>query len=563
MPEVPRDPYERVRREEDVLQRVVEEISSELELRPLLTRIVMHACELLDADDGSIGLYDGAQNLMRIEAVYRMPAQELGAEYAPGSGLAGAVLARDQPIVARRYGDIQGAALSELRENAVIGLPIRGRSGRLGFFGIGARPPREFDERDVATLTLFARHAAVAIDNAMRYRREKTRSERMELIARVSRLVSAGLEPMELVATAAQVIHEQLGYPNVVIALLDADTEELVFRSHAGAYREMFREEYRIPVASGITGAAVRTRMAQVVNDVCNDRRYVPAPQPIDVSCELAVPIVLGHEVFGVVNIEGKQSFEEEDVSSIQIIADHLAVAIKNGQLFDEARQVAVMRERQRLARDLHDAVSQVLSSISLISQSLVSAWQRDPREGERRAHRLEELSRLAFSEMRALLHELQPLRVDGAPAAESGAIDGVRRHGLKRALQALGGTLDPEGPKVRLDFERYRPQALQHEEELYRIVNEAGSNALRHARPQHVVIRAALDDARVRLEIEDDGCGFDARDVSARRGVDGRAGFGLTSMRERAAALGGTLLIDSRPGAGTRVIVELPRRDR
>ncbi|HKZ74274.1 MAG TPA: GAF domain-containing protein, partial [Steroidobacteraceae bacterium] len=192
---LPHDPYERVRREEDVLQRVVEEISSELELRPLLTRIVMHACVLLDADDGSIGLYDPARHVVRIEAVYRMPAQELGAEYRAGSGLAGVVLAGGKPIVVRRYGDVPGTALSELRENAVIGLPIRGRTGLMGFFGIGARPPREFDERDVATLTLFARHAAVAIDNAMRYRREKARSERMELIARVSRLVSAGLEP--------------------------------------------------------------------------------------------------------------------------------------------------------------------------------------------------------------------------------------------------------------------------------------------------------------------------------------------------------------------------------
>ena len=118
---------------------------------------------------------------------------------------------------------------------------------------------------------------------------------------------------------------------------------------------------------------------------------------------------MLGDEVFGCINIEGLNPFDEDDVESIQIIADHLAVAIKNAQLSCEARQAAVMRERQRLARDLHDAVSQALSSISLMSQSLVSAWRRDPAEGERRARRIEELSRLAFSEMRALLRELRP----------------------------------------------------------------------------------------------------------------------------------------------------------
>jgi signal transduction histidine kinase len=565
MREATSDPFERVRREEDALQRVVEEISSELELRPLLTRIVTHACDLLDAHDGSIGLYDTAHEVMRIEAVCRMPPQELGMEYAAGAGLAGTVLARGQPVLVSRYGDLPGATLPELAENAVVGVPIHGRSELIGFFGIGARPPRVFDERDLGTLTLFARHAAIAIDNAMRYRREQARSERMELIARVSRLVSAGLEPAELVATAAQVIHEQLGYPNVVIPLLErGPPEQLVYRAHAGAYRDIFREEYRLPVTRGITGAAVRDRAVQVVNDVSRDLRYVPAPQPIDVTCELAVPILRGNEVFGVINIEGRKPFEEEDVSSIKIIADHLAVAIKNAQLSEAAREAAVMRERQRLARDLHDAVSQVLSSISLISQSLVPAWAKDPAEGERRARRLEELSRLAFAEMRALLHELQPVQSSGANGTGESAspLDEVRRSGLKEALGSLMAVMAPKGIEVRFEFERYPPQSLAHEEALFRICQEAGTNAVRHGHARNIVVRAeAPDDAHVRVEVRDDGCGFDARPSRMRR--NGNSGFGLGNIRERARALGGSARIESEPGRGTRVVIELPRRDR
>jgi signal transduction histidine kinase len=561
MQEVTSDPFERVRREESALQRVVEEISSELELRPLLTRIVTHACDLLDANDGSIGLYDAAQEVMRIEAVCRMPAQELGMEYAAGVGLAGTVLARGHPVLVSRYGDLPGASLPELADNAVVGVPIHGRSELVGFFGIGARPPRVFDERDLGTLTLFARHAAIAIDNAMRYRREQARSERMELIARVSRLVSSGLEPADLVATAAQVIHEQLGYPNVVIPLLErGEPDELVYRAHAGAYRNMFREAYRLPVTRGITGAAVRDRAVQVVNDVSRDLRYVPPPQPIDVTCELAVPILRGNEVFGVINIEGREPFEEEDVSSIKIIADHLAVAIKNAQLSEAAREAAVMRERQRLARDLHDAVSQVLSSISLISQSLVPAWAKDPAEGERRARRLEELSRLAFAEMRALLHELQPVQPAAAGGEARGPLDEVRHRGLKEALANLMSVTAPKGIAVHFDFDGYRAQSLAHEEALFRICQEAGTNAVRHGRARSIVVRAqALDDARVRVEVSDDGCGFDSKRL--RR--NGNSGFGLANIRERARALGGSARVDSEPGRGTRVTIDLPRRDR
>jgi signal transduction histidine kinase len=546
-------------REAETLCQVVEEISSELELRPLLTRIVTHACDLLGADDGSIGLYDPVRKVIRTEAIYRMPAREQGAEVAANIGLAGAVLASGEPVVLDRYGDLPDVPLPELADNAVIGVPIRSHGQLVGFFGIGARPPRRFSARDLTTLQLFARHAAIAIDNALRYQREKSRSERLALIARVSRLVSAGLEPMDLVATAAQVIHEQLGYPNVVIPLIEND--HLVYRAHAGAYREIFRTEYRMHVSQGITGAAVRSHTAQVVNDITQDPRYVPPPLPIDVTAELAVPIVLGHEVFGVINIEGRAPFEREDISSIQVIADHLAVAIKNARLFDDAREAAVMRERQRLARDLHDSVTQVLSSISLMSQSLVAAYRKDVKEGERRAHRLEELSQLAFAQMRELLRELRPVAAGGG--APSGPLDEIESSGLKRALQRLLAVLAPETPAVRLDFTGYRYQALEHEEALYRICQEAVSNSLRHADARRISIRAQVVDAKqIQLDVEDDGKGFDARSPT-RIVQTALGGLGMQSMRERAAALGGSATIHSAPGQGTRVTVQLPRSDR
>jgi signal transduction histidine kinase len=557
-----RNLYEHALREAETLRQVVEEISSELELRPLLTRIVMHACELLRADDGSIGLYDPLQKVIRTEAVYRMPARELGAEMAEGMGLAGAVLAAGKPVICARYGDLPGSVLSELSENAVIGVPIRLRSELLGFFGIGATPPRRFDTWDLATLELFARHAAVAIENALRYQREKARSERMALIVKVSRLVSAGMEPAELVGRAAQVIHEQLGYPNVVIPLMERDW--LVYRAHSGAYRDIFREEYRVPVSLGIAGAAAKTRAVQLANDISTDARYVPPPSPIDVSSELAVPIVLGNEVFGVINIEGHNRFESEDVSSIQVIADHLAVAIKNAQLFEAAREAAIMRERQRLARDLHDSVSQVLSSISLISQSLVSAWRKDAGEGERRALRLEELSRLAFTEMRALLRELRPVNAAVESGTAPGCLLDVSSLGLRAALERLFAILAPETLHVQLDFDDYRPQGAACEEAMFRICQEAVSNVVRHADARRVSIRACVPGStRVRMEIVDDGAGFDMQRIGGGKRCKDGSGLGMQTMHERAAALGGDATINAIPGKGCHVVIELPRNDR
>jgi len=556
----PDELHQHALREAEALRQMVEEISSELELRPLLTRIVTHACDLLEADDGTIGLFDPVKKVIRTEAVCRMPLRELGAETGPGIGLVGAVLSSGEPVVLERYDQLPTITLPELAANSVIGMPIVSRGKLVGFFGIGAQPPRRFDQGDLSTLQLFGRHAAIAIENAMRYQRERARNERMALIARVSRLVSLQMEPTELVATAAQVIHEQLGYPNVVIPLLEQD--ELVYRAHAGAYREVFRDEYRLHISKGIAGAAARTRLVQISNDVTQDPRYVPPPRPIDVCSELSVPLVLGHEVFGVINIEASRPFEDEDVSSIQVIADHLAVAIKNAGLFDESREAAVMRERARLARDLHDSVTQVLSSISMISQSLVSAWQRDAKEGERRAHRLEELARLAFTEMRALLRELRPVADESAVApAALGSRNELASYGLRRALQRLLAVLAPEHPRVTLDFAGYRFQALEHEEALYRICQEAIANALRHSGAENLFIRAhALETGFVRVEVQDDGRGFDVSRVPPEHAY---GGLGSQTMCERAEALGGTTTVDSAPGQGTRVVIELPRDDR
>jgi len=554
----------RAHRQAETLRRVVEEISSELELRPLLTRIVRHACELLDADDGTIGLYDPQKNVIRTEAIYKMPPRELGAEMAPGVGLAGAVLAQGKPVVAEAYSRLAGVTLPELKDNAVIGVPVHGHGKLLGFFGIGARPPRRFNDEDLESLQLFARHAAIAIENALRYRREQRRSERMELIARVSRLISSGLEPDELIITAAQAIHEVLGYPNVVIPLIvKGDPDYLLFRAHAGAYRNVFREEYTMPVSRGICGAAVQERRAQIVNEIRNDPRYVPPPLPINVAAELAVPIVLGNEAIGVINIESLYPFQEEDAASIQIIADHLAVAIKNARLYAEARQAAVMRERQRLARDLHDSVSQVLSSISLMSQSLASAWKRDPAEGERRAHRVEELSRHGFAEMRALLRELRPTQEGASGDGEGGGIASVRSTGLASALKKVAKLLAPETPEIRIEFTSYMPQELAREEALFRLCQEALSNAIRHSGARLVTITARVADTAVNVAVEDNGCGFDPSEAerSAERSRD--AGLGLHTLRERVHALGGSVSFTTAPGRGTRVSFTIPRKDR
>ena len=550
--------------QQEVLRQVIEETSGELELAPLLTNIVQQACELLTANDGSIGLYDSSRDVIRIAAAHRMPPGEVGSEMAPGEGLAGQVLLRRAPVVLERYGTVPNPALPELSENAVLGVPIFWRQKLIGFFGIGAKPPRRFDAADVDVLTLFARHAGIAIENAEQFRREKKRADRLGLLAQVARVIAGSLDLDSLLDDAADATHRLLGYANVAIPVLDdQDPSTLVLRAVAGGYRALIREAHHLPVAQGIMGAAVRRGETVLVNDVSQDARYVPTPGSEGIRAELAVPILLGGEVLGVLNVESADPFSPEDAASLEIVADHLAVAIKNASLFEQARRLAVVEERQRLARDLHDSVTQMLFSATLIAQAVPQAYRRDPAEGERRLARLLELNRSALGEMRALLRELRPA-TEMIPVSSGEfplpTVFRVRRDGVISVLDELLRETERDGLTVARLWDDYDRQSPDLEEALFRVAQESLNNINKHAQATAVTVRLARVRDDVRLKVEDDGVGFNARQTLTN--PSGERGMGVVSMRERVRALGGTFRLVTSPGHGTRIEARVPVRD-
>lgn len=534
---------------EQVLQ-LVREISGELALEPLLTRIVERACRLIGADDGVIGLYDAQRDLIRTAASHGIPDEELRLELPRGHGLTGRVLELDGPVRCH-YDELPHPVRPAPPGMHGIGMPIRKQGRLIGVFGISAFAPKVFDETSEELLRLFAEHAAVAIDNARKHAEQQRCTATFALIARVTGIEAAAHDLDIMLQEVADAIHETLDYQNVDIPLIEPDDPDtLVIRIRGGTYKQLIGHEDRLPIRQGIMGAAVREQKPQLVNDVSADPRYILPPNVCRPLAELAIPIMRGDKVLGVLNVEGNRSFDELDCLSLEIVAEHIGVAIANARLAEGSKRLALLEERQRLARDLHDNVTQILSSISLISQSLAESWRRDRAEGERRVFRLEELSRLALLEMRNLLQELSPVSARIIPSVPP-QTDNVP---FADRLRCLVAKMVPTGVRLSIELDGLQCRDQAHEEALLRICQEAVSNAVRHGRSSTIEIRGVLTSSGVRLTVSDDGCGIPD---------DILPGRGLQNMHARTIELGGQFHVGPRHPHGTKIQVLLPSAER
>ncbi|HKY52841.1 MAG TPA: GAF domain-containing sensor histidine kinase, partial [Anaerolineales bacterium] len=269
----------------------------------------------------------------------------------------------------------------------------------------------------------------------------------------------------------------------------------------------------------------------------------------------LYAPLMVKNQVIGVLGMWGEDLFEE-DIPTATVFAGQVAAAIENRQqqslLYERAQQLAVLEERRRLARDLHDSVTQLIFSMTLIAQSISPAWRRDPMEGEQRVDRLLELSQQTLVEMRALLAELRPTNKDLA----------LETAGLSAALTQHIASLVQDGIQVDLKADRYKPQPIALEENLFRIAQEALHNVVKHAHASRVKVILVCEDKEIRLRVSDNGVGFQANShtipASPEDNVRGH-GLGLANMRERAAAAGGSLQLISKPHKGTTLEVTIP----
>ncbi len=304
-----------------------------------------------------------------------------------------------------------------------------------------------------------------------------------------------------------------------------------------------------LPRTHGMLGAMLETTQSFRTSDIHDDPRFRgwwPKGHP-DMRSFLGVPISTREGVIGAFYLTEKtgasaSEFTGEDRRLIELLAAHAAIAITNARLYEQSRELSILSERNRLALELHDAVSQKLFSLVLTAEAAETLAGRDALAAGEQVAKLKALAQEALDELRALIFELRP------PDLERDGLCGVLRKHVDVLRQRQSG-------QITLELEDELARDPDRDAEILRIAQEALQNALRHAEARHVSVRLRADDGELRLEVEDDGVGFDPSDPELRS-----RRLGLTSMEERAARLRGRLEIDSTRGVGTTVRLAVPR---
>ncbi len=296
-------------------------------------------------------------------------------------------------------------------------------------------------------------------------------------------------------------------------------------------------------VASFLEADDVRVVLTSGTADAVGEPvRDVSGPRLVPAEGLLVVPLVARGHTLGALHIAraGGEPFSAHERGLAQTVADDIAAAVENEVLHAQQTRAATEEERQRLARELHDAVAQTVYSAALIAEALPTVWERDEREARENVSRLRRLTRAALAETRALLFELRPAALEAAPLESL----------LERLGDAVAGQFNGD---VTVDAAEGLDLPPEVKLALYRVAQEAFANVVKHARASavHLVLRRTRDGAVV-LTVSDDGRGFDPDAVSA-------TSMGLRMMHERMENLGATLVLDTRPGEGTTITAVWP----
>jgi signal transduction histidine kinase len=535
---------------------------AELDPEVIFRRMLEVACELTGARYAALGVLD--EDRHELERFITHGIDEAGhrmiGNLPRGRGILGLLIEQPRPL---RLSDVgahprsYGFPPAHPPMSTFLGVPVLIRGHAWGNLYLTEKEQGEFDDADEQSAVILAEWAAIAVENARLYRSVAGRGEEMEravhkleATTEIARAVGGETDLeriLEIVVKRGRALVEAR---SLLISLRDGD--ELAPASIAGE-REGPVVEARIPIAGSIPGQVLEAREPRRVIDLDPSLMARPSRPEAGVTA-LLVPLVFRGQALGILialdPLGRDTGFSDEDEQDLVSFAASAAIAVATAQSIAEERTresiAATERERGRWARELHDESLQSLAGLRVL---LSAARRSDAEETDRLLRQGIEQVDGAIVEMRRLIADLRPTTLDEL--------------GLGAALEALAERLSAAGTlEVDLDLEiDLHSGRAEHrlvgeiEDAAYRLVQEALNNAAHHGQTERAKVEVIESGKNLRLRVSDQGCGFDPGAKTD--------GFGLVGMRERVTLAGGTLELESSPGAGTTIVAILPARHR
>lgn len=554
---------------------VARSLSSTLELRRLLDLILQDLRRVADYSGATVARRDGDALIVLSNRAGPPSGVSAGAELegrriplSRGKAI-WRTLSRGKPVLivdvhddtahARAYRAVVGKLLGERLQaiHAWMAVPLISRGEVTGFIALSHREPGFYTAEHASFAAAIANHAAVAIDNAQLYAQTQEAVRRATALAGIAASVALG-GPLDAVLDAlAKRVVQASGAVACAVLLADGDPPQLRIAASSGlphgyvaAFNQVVRGEE--PADNPIALLEGRPRVVRKVwRGVLRRPRYEAvrrfAAQADWDSIALA-PLVTRERPVGTLSAYYRAGEEpdEREIALLSTIADQAAVAVENARLVAATADRAAFEERTRLAQDLHDSVTQTVFSLGMFARAAQAQHEQQAPKLGATLDRVATLAQEALVEMRALLFELRPtsLSEEGLAGALGKLVEAVQT----RTNMSIGYRAD--------EVIRLAPEV---ELAVFRIVQEALGNAAKHARASEVMVELAMSASGLCVSVVDNGCGFDPSAPVIPSADGARGGQGMRSMRERVAAAGLQLLVESAPGAGTHVRVQHP----
>jgi signal transduction histidine kinase len=539
------------------LHRATLSLYADLSLDGTLRRIVRAARELTHARYAALGIPDGRGGLATFiteglseEEVARIPHPPIG------RGLIGEVYRSGRAIRVRdltRHASAVGFPEGHPPMRSFLGVPISAFGRPVGQIYLTERiGAPEFAEEDQRLIELLAAHAAAALENARLYRQVQDReaeladrNRELELVNSLNTAVSSAIELEPLLQGILDRVVDLFAAQVGEISLRVEEQDDFTLAVHRGVSDDALWEVGRFRVGEGFVGQVAATGKAVWTTKLAQEPGFVRRSF-IDAGFGtlISVPLKARAQVVGVMSLAflGERPLRIEEIGLLEAIGAGVGVAVENARLYRQARRVAVLEERERIAMDLHDGIIQSIYAVGLTIDSAKLTLQDDRRQSEAAMGRAIDRLNEVIRDIRAYILDLQPSRVpmDNLEVA-LGRLASEFRANTKVQTELLA------------DSSVARGLAPAARSAMFHISQEALANAAKHAHATRVWVSLRGEDSEAVLQVIDNGLGFPAGETPA------LLGHGLSNIVERGRAVGAHVEIASSPGEGTTVTVRLP----